>query len=156
MFDKLKEIYWGNIIEDKLTDFQLNKYNDFWKVINHKENLFFNAKDRAVGKSYLLNEIGFELQILGYRVFLITPCNQEYFAERMISLHKEDYKGRLQENCVVLVDEVKWLMMNDFLDYCKYRQVPIIGFVRYEDKYKPFLEELNPIKFQREYEFKWL
>lgn len=55
-----------------LNTYQQTKYNDFWDAINTGGRLFFNAKPRQAGKTYLINEIGLELQAFGYKVLVVS------------------------------------------------------------------------------------
>lgn len=107
-------------------------YNDFAKTINNKETKFLSSKDRAWGKSYVLNELGFELQALGYRVFLLTefPNSQEHFATDFIdSLNR--FKGLSRDKTVVIVDEYRYRKTLEILEYCTFYKIPMVGFVDY-------------------------
>jgi hypothetical protein len=137
-----------------LTEWQEDKYKIFSEVIEQRGNFFFSSEDRNVGKTYLLNELGLELQALGYTVYILTPYPEhEYFAHGFIYINGDGYRGRLKENTVVLVDEARLYMMDEFLDYCKWRQIPVIGFVNYRRPYKP---EIDKDLFIREYECNWI
>lgn len=132
-----------------LTDWQQERFDEFEKAIHRKEMLFRNGRIRQFGKTYILNELGFTLQALGYEVYVNTPFTQlEYFAERFI--HNDyDLRGINILKTVILFDESK--IDNDktqgILKYCKSCQIPVVGFVRYKD------EELK--EFKTEYECKW-
>jgi len=143
---------WSERDITSLNEYQKEKYNIFWDAIDERSNFFFDAKDRRVGKTYLINELGLELQALGYRVYVITPVDcLEYYAERKLYLDPQRYAGMIDSNTVILLDEV-FVSENfsDFIDYCRYRQVSVIGFVRYPEM------KTKPINFEREYECKWV
>ena len=131
---------------------QQKDFNKFLHKIEQKENCFFTSEDRNIGKTFTVNELAFTLQSLGYIVFILTPYkNMEYFAERFISLNKEDYK-KLRENVVVIADEARFEMMKDFLDYCKYKKIPIVGYVNFTSN-KPKYQIDNLEEFKKEYEY---
>lgn len=143
---------WSEKDTSGLNEYQKKKYSIFWDTINQRSNFFFNAKDRRVGKTYLLNEIGLELQALGYIVYVLTPFKkQEYFAEKFILNELRDIAGIDRNKLVILADEVMiWDGLNDLLEYCKFCRIPVVGFVRYPD-----VKPVNYSIFEREYECKW-
>ena len=55
-----------------LTSEQNKVYKDFQAVIIDKEIGLLSSEQRAWGKTYILNELGFLLQALEYRVFLLS------------------------------------------------------------------------------------
>ncbi len=110
--------------------------------------LFRNGKYRCVGKTYLLNELGFTLQALGYKVLVYTPYKREYFAERFI-YNSDNSRGIDRLKTVILFDEVEMYKdeTQELIKLFKQLQIPVVGFVRYEDE--------EPTQFKMEYECKW-
>lgn len=129
------------------------------KSIKKQENLLLSSKERNIGKTFTLNQLALTLQALGYKVYMLTPYRgQEYYADRFISLLEKDYDGLFYDSVVVIVDESRYIMMNDFLEYCKYRDVPVVGYIDYQN-YKTIVdlsETSNQSNFKAEYECEWL
>ena len=89
-----------------LTRWQQERFDEFEKAIHKKEMLFRNGKYRQLGKTYLLNELGFTLQALGYKVLVYTPYKREYFAEGFI-YSSDNSRGIDRLKTVILFDEVE-------------------------------------------------
>jgi hypothetical protein len=135
-----------------LTEQQQKVLDEMLSYIERKENYFLSSEDRAIGKTFTLNELAFTLQALGYKVFVLTPYKEcEYFADRFISLDLQSYRGRFANNAVIIADEARFEMMEEFLDYCKYRSIPVVGYVNFRRS-----KILKPIQFKREYECTWI
>jgi len=122
------------------------------ECIEKKENYFLSSEDRNIGKTFMLNELAFTLQTLGYKVFVLTPCRAcEYYGEKFISLDSQNYRGRLANDAVIIADEARFEMMEELLDYCKYKSIPVVGYVNFRRSKIP-----EPIQFKREYECIWI
>ena len=131
-----------------LTDWQQERFDEFEEAIHRKQMLFRNGKYRCVGKTYLLNELGFTLQALGYKVLVYTPYKREYFSERFI-YNSDNSRGIDRLKTVILFDEVEMYKdeTQELIKLFKQLQIPVVGFVRYEDE--------EPTQFKMEYECKW-
>lgn len=116
-----------------LTEKQKAIYLNFIEAINNKEPQLYSSHRRAWGKSYILNELGFELQALEYRVFLLTEYanSQEHFAT---DVFKDNYSmaGIDRTKAVVLVDEYRVSKIREIFKFCLEREIPIVGFIDYE------------------------
>jgi hypothetical protein len=133
-----------------LTKWQQNRFDEFEEAIHRKEMLFRNAKVRGIGKTYLLNELGLTLQVLGYEVLVYTSYDRmEYFAEKFI-YNDYDLQGINILKAIILFDEAK--LDNDevqeILKYSRCCQIPVVGFVRYKDD--------DLMKFKTEYKCEWV
>ena len=135
-----------------LTEKQQKVFDEILHSIEKKRNYFLSSEDRCIGKTFTLNELAFNLQALGYRVFILTPYqDQEYFADGFISNYPPSYRGKLDKNTVIIADEARYeMMVDELLDYCDYRHIPIVGYVNFRRKQK-----YNPIEFKKEYECIW-
>jgi len=110
---------------------------------------FRDGRYRGVGKTYLLNELGFTLQALGYKVLVYTPNKKmEYFAENFI-YSSDNLRGIDNLKTVILFDEVEVFSdeAQELIKLFKQLRIPIVGFVRYKDE--------EPKQFKMEYECKW-
>jgi hypothetical protein len=135
-----------------LTEKQQEVLDNFLEAIEQGKNLLLSSENRRIGKTYILNELGFTLQALGYNVFVLTPYKeQEYYANKFISDGIDRFKGFNREKLVILADEARYLMMDDIMEYCEYRKVPIVGYVNF---YIP--RKIEPKEFKREYECIWI
>ena len=117
-----------------LTKKQGDIYKSFVQTITNKDMKLLSSEQRAWGKSYILNELGLELQALGYRVFLLTEFvnHQEHFATDFIDMNSlNKFKGLDGEIIVVLVDEYRYLKMTEILEFCVYSKIPVVGFADY-------------------------
>lgn len=126
----------------------------FLYSVESKQNLFLSSEPRNIGKTVILNELAFNLQALGYIVLVLTPYRQqEYFGEHFISLDYNDYCNKIngRKNVVIIADEARKVIMEDFLVFCEHRDIPVIGYVNFR-VYKP----VEPIEFEREYESIWI
>ena len=122
------------------------------ECIEKKENYFLSSEDRNIGKTFMLNELAFTLQTLGYKVFVLTPCRVcEYYGEKFISLDSQCYRGWLANDAVIIADEARFEKMEELLDYCKYKSIPVVGYVNFRRSKIP-----EPIQFKREYEYIWI
>lgn len=100
-----------------------------WAIDNKDEYIInSNSFDRCIGKSLVLNEIMFNLQINGQSVFIYKPkLHQSYYATGFII----DIKGlRGKRPDVVIIDEILESDTEEIRNYCKLMNVPVIGFVR--------------------------
>lgn len=115
-----------------LTEKQKEIYKSFIGAIIDKNIQLLSSKDRAWGKTYILNELGFRLQAIEYRVFLLTEHmnHQEHFATDILT-DVNDFKGTPKRKLVLIVDEYKYCKMIDIREYCDYFKIPIVGFVDY-------------------------
>lgn len=113
-----------------LTEEQKKVYKNFLGAIIDKDIKLLSSEQRAWGKSYILNELGFMLQALGYRVFLLTDCYQDHFATNVFT-NLNSFRGVSINKLVVIVDEYIYSNMNEILKYCTYFNIPVVGFVDY-------------------------
>ncbi len=137
-----------------LTEQQQKVLDEMLEYIKKKENYLLSSEDRRIGKTITLNELAFTLQALGYKVFILTPYqNQEYFANSFISLGSWGFSGKFTDNSVVIADEAKYEMMYEFLDYCKYRNIPVIGYINFNRGKRVLIKPIDDFKI--EYECNW-
>lgn len=134
----------GNI----LTDVQQKAFDKFLKRIEQKDMLLLSSEERRIGKTTTLNELALTLQALGYIVYVLTPYQkQEYFAHKFISTDRSNYTNLNVDKLVIIVDEEKRNKMDEIIEYCDFRKIPVVGYVNYE-----FDKEI----FNREYKCKWV
>ena len=118
-----------------LTKKQGEIYKSFVQTIVDKDMKLLSSEQRQWGKSYILNELGLELQALGYRVFLLTEFvnHQEHFATDFIDMNSlNKFRGLDREIIVVLVDEYRYRKMAEILDFCSYHKIAVVGFIDYD------------------------
>lgn len=149
---QIKEYTITKGVKKILTDWQQERFDEFEKVIHKRQMLLRNGKYRGTGKTYLLNELGFTLQVLGYKVLVYTPFKKmEYFAENFIysSDNLREIDNKLKT--VILFDEVEVFSdeAQELIKIFKQLRIPVVGFVRYKDEEKP-------TPFKMEYECKWI
>lgn len=141
---------------EKLTEKQQTIFDVMLHMVELKQNYLLSSEDRGIGKTITLNELAFTLQALGYEVYLLSPFPHEFYTDGLFSGYSESYKGRLKNNSVVIVDELRYENMSDFLDYCEYRNVPVIGFVNFNcSKLNDYQMYFNTDKFKLEYKYNW-
>ena len=116
-----------------LTEYQQFIFDEFEKTIQNKKILLKSSEQRAWGKSYTLDELGYVFQALGYEVYLLTmfPYSQEHIASDSFPNDPWDFRGRSRNKMVVLVDEYKYSKMLEILEFCEEHRIPIVGFVDY-------------------------
>ena len=129
-------------------------FDIFLEMIKKKRNCFLSSEDRRIGKTYTLNELAFNLQAIGYIIYILTPYkNQEYFAHNFISDSiKELYKID-RYNLVIIVDESKYCKLDEIIKFCKDHQIPMVGYVDFEFGKMKIKEK---IEFKREYKCNWI
>lgn len=137
-----------------LTKQQQGIFDRFEKTILKREMLLLPSDNRGIGKTTILNELAFTYQALGYRTFVLTPCQQEYFAEKYIPNNPMFYRGYFGCDAIVIIDEAKFNDIQEFLQYCKYRKTPVVGFVDYFTPEKYQIDYLK--EFKKEYECQWI
>jgi len=116
--------------------------------IENKKNYFLSSADRNIGKTFTLNKLAFTLQALGYVVYILTPYKeQEYFTHKFISLEPINFKEKLNENVVIIADEARFEMMEELLDCCKYKRIPVVGYVNFM-RFKPIKIEPYKTEYQ--------
>jgi len=105
-------------------------FDVFLQTIKERDRLFLSLNERGVGKTYVINELGFTLQALEYEPYILTinPI-REYFAVDFI-INVDYLRGIHIEKAVILVDEYDFNKMDEILDYCSCYKIPIVGFVR--------------------------
>jgi len=139
-----------------LTNCQETILEEFLTAVENKQNLFKDSEPRQIGKTYLLNKLGFFLQVLGYSPYILTPYLDyaDYFVDGFISLNNiQGFRGlRLNKNTVVIGDEARLYMMDDLIDYCEYRQIPIVGYFNFNRPRSTY----NVNKFKQEYQCVWV
>lgn len=120
-----------------LTPKQQETYDYFMDTINKKHQSFLPSDERGVGKTYILNELGFELQALGYQVYIMTPHHDEHVACKYIN-NINELNGVDKNKVVIFVDEVRFYndKNQEFFDYCWQRGMPVVGFVDYSKSVK--------------------
>jgi hypothetical protein len=116
-----------------LTKKQKEIYKSFIATIIDKDIRLLTSEQRSWGKSYILNELGLTLQALGYKVYLLTMHHnsQEHFADDLFPDDTWDYRGKLRDKMVILVDEYKISKIQLILEFCTEYKIPIVGFVDY-------------------------
>lgn len=121
----------------KLTEKQQKACDRLLHSVEKKENNVIFSDQRQIGKTTILNELGFDLQALGYKVFIYTPNkNQDYYANGFICEGlNNNFRGIKRDCIVVIVDELNRGSMreqNNFkelLEYCEYERIPVVGYV---------------------------
>lgn len=97
--------------------------------VKRRENYILSSRQRKIGKTSIINELGLHLQSLGYNVLLLTTNTRgEYYANRSLSLSKDDYLGIINKNTVVLLDEYDYYKIDNLLKYCYGRYIPVVGY----------------------------
>jgi hypothetical protein len=146
----------------KLNTYQQILYDSLFNhAVNLKDNFLLSSHERDIGKTTILRELGLDLQSQEYRVFILTPYKDtaEYYAEEYISTDISDLKGShklFDNNIVILVDETKYIMMPELIEYCEYNKIPIVGFVNYDvPAYISKKEEETKDKYFEGYNFKY-
>ncbi len=135
-----------------LTEKQQETFDLFLYIIEQSKIYFLSSEPRRIGKTYILNELGFTLQALGYEVYILTPYpHQEYFANGFISTEPRDFRGMFKDNTIIIVDEERFELIGELLDYCRSRNIPVVGYVNF-DEIKP----VEPIEFKTEYKYEWI
>ena len=117
-----------------LTIVQEAYYNSFERAIQENKCLLFSSEQRAWGKTYILNELGFNLQALEYKVFLLSEHmnHQEHFATDYIDLNRlVKSRGIRLGKLVVIVDEYRFSKMGEIFEYRIDLNIPMVGFVDY-------------------------
>lgn len=120
----------------------INNYNEFQETSlrvfsraleeNTHAFIFTDKNERGKGKTFLINDIGLQLQSVGYRVCICSPSNTvEYYANNSIrELSLEEIES---VTCsVILLDSVKISNIKDIentMKYCSNRGISIVGFV---------------------------
>ena len=138
-----------------LTEFQQEILDNFLEAVVNQTNLIYDSSDRGIGKTYILNELGFNLQALGYKVLILTPFRgQEYFADRFISNDSLDFRG-ISNDTVIIGDEARFFMMADIVDYCRYRKIPIVGYFNLTPSILHG-RSLMTKEFEKEYSSEWI
>lgn len=138
---------------EKLTEQQQKVFDVMLNMIESKQNYLLSSEDRNIGKTITLNELAFTLQSLGYDVCLLSPYPHEFYANRFISFNEIDYASKIYDDTIIVADEAKVEMMDELFDYCKNRNIPIVGYVNFYSRIPVMYD--NKEKFKREYEFTW-
>lgn len=134
------------------TEKQQNVFDVFLHMIKDRQYYLLSSHERATGKTFCLQELSLTLMALGYKVFILTPSRWvEYFADGYVSEVPKDFRGKLTDNSVIIVDETRFNTMDDILDYCEYRRIPVIGYVNF-GIYIPD----NKMIFEKEYKCEWI
>lgn len=144
-------------------DIELSKKQEYYhemfvSAVVNRDNVFISSDKRNWGKTIILNELGYTLQALGYKVYILTISNlMEYCADEFIIFYPEKFEGKLNDKSVVLVDEVYYYNPNfqNFTDYSLSRNTPIVGFVNYKEL-KIEKDKDSVENFKREYECNWV
>lgn len=115
-----------------LTKYQQVKFDNFLEAAINRKSLLYVTRLRRTGKTYLLNELSFTLQALGYIVYVL-PCNirQEHVGDRML-ISPMELLGINYERVVVIVDFVDIKEIIKYENCTKPRGIPIIGFITWE------------------------
>jgi hypothetical protein len=117
----------------RLTEQQQKVFDVMLHMARVRQSYLLSSEDRGIGKSITLNELAFTLQTIGYDVYLLNPHPvKDYYVNNIIALDSKSYEGLFRENSVVIADESRYEMMDDILEYCKYKKVPIVGYVNFE------------------------
>jgi len=124
----------------QLTNSQQAYFDSFLGYVNKRKNLFFSSKQRGIGKTHIINELGFTLQSLGYKVFVFSPHNTilSYYTNGFVSLidYERTMLGKDKTKTVVLVDEARKDTMVGLVDYFNFHKIPVVGFVIYTSSSK--------------------
>jgi hypothetical protein len=79
---------------------------------------------------------GFDLQALGYKVFIYTPYkDQDYYANGFVYEGLNNFRGLKKDCTVVIVDEINKCSireqnnLKELLEYCEYGRIPVVGYV---------------------------
>lgn len=129
-------------------------FDYFLEKIEERKSCFLSSENRGIGKTFTLNELAFNLQALGYIVYILTPYkNQEYFAHSFISDSMKELYKIDRDILVIIVDESKYCKLDEIINFCKDYQIPIVGYVDFEFGKIKIKEK---IEFKREYDCKWI
>ncbi len=113
-------------IQQKIFDVMLN-------MVKAKQNYLLSSADRGIGKTTILNELAFTLQAIGYKVYLLNPHPvKDYYVNNILTYDIQSFRGLFKSNVVLIADEARYEMMDDLLEYCKDKRIPIVGFVNFE------------------------
>lgn len=100
---------------------------------------FYNAEERGIGKTTIINNLGLEYQSLGYNVIVVTPTfiGAEYIANERWSVNDRDNRSKsFPSNTIVLVDELKISEANSLTTLLKrhssQEEIKVLGFVRFK------------------------
>lgn len=138
---------------EKLSNQQQTIFDVMLQMAETKQNYLLSSEPRNIGKTTILNELSFTLQALGYDVYLLNQyLARDFYTNGLITLKNESYKGILHKNSVVLIDESRYSILSDLLDYCETFNIPVIGFTNFE-RNKAIID--NEENFKQEYECKW-
>lgn len=119
-----------------LTEIQQKICDEFLYSVEKKENNIISSDQRRIGKTTILNELAFDLQALGYRVFVYTSYkDQDYYADGFIYEGLHNFRGLKRDYMVVIVDELNITSMREsnnykeLLEYCEYGKIPVVGYI---------------------------
>lgn len=115
-----------------LTEWQKKVKQEFMTAIETGQRFLRLNTDRAIGKSFVLNEIGFELQALGYKVHIVSMSNQKYYATDYLSCCVSQFRDSFTDikKCAVLIDDMSESEVQTLREYCRERKIPVVGFLR--------------------------
>lgn len=117
-----------------LTEHQQFIFDEFEKTIQNREILLKSSEHRVWGKSYILDELGYVFQALGYEVHLLTmfPYSQEHIASDSFPDDLWRFRGKSRNKMIILVDEYKYSKILKILEFCEEYKIPMVGFVDYD------------------------
>ena len=99
---------------------------------------FYSARERCIGKTVIINNLGLEYQSLGYEVYVATPTfySNDYVANEKWDIRSENNRGKyFSDKTIILVDELNIeetdRLINSLKKYPNGDKVKILGFVRF-------------------------
>jgi len=119
----------------ELNSYQNEFYTHFKEAIEDKTDLIYNSNaiDRGIGKTTIVNMVGYDCQAVGYEVYVLTPISCiEYYAGKRISDYDYDLRGIKRGNAVMLVDEADSSsdLFSKVCDFCAVSDIVMVGFAR--------------------------
>lgn len=123
---------------DELTTEQITYVNIFNEYINNfykntlTESLIISSKARGWGKTTVINHLGYEYQMKGYEVLLITNFPKSVHIATKDITNTEYPRFFIRNNkSIIIVDEVSLetiLNIYNKFEYFGIKQCPILGF----------------------------
>ena len=100
----------------------------FLKHAVNGNNHFIFTKERGIGKSTILKQLGLELQAMGYFVFIMSLSNHfEYMADKKL-FNEEDMVNYPMKNTVILIDDITLHELKEIIE--NHEAIPVVGYVR--------------------------
>ena len=85
LITKVSQTFFKNNILPKLTVRQEAFKNTILKYLKNNQSYIWDTNntlfsERATGKTFLINDVAFELQSMGYTIYVISEHNLDYYA----------------------------------------------------------------------------